>query len=243
MTEPTTPQLTERQVEAIELDLSLHPEPSDVLVPDRFRGYTVALIRDWRALKAKNETLGDVGLRNAQLIDRIRVWSKCADGYPLDEHINNIATENERLREERAKAIKLLSPDVPRTDLCDAARQIVFAHALERGSAEKLQTQNAALREQLAQTQQELADAKADEEYDCNRIKELNARAASVDAIDAFRRAGKNLTLWCTPRAVVVQITLHDEDTSPDIDRSFPTFGEAMRFALQSLQVEQEKPQ
>jgi hypothetical protein len=42
----------------------------------------------------------EVALRNAQLLDRIRLWSKCADGYPLDEHINNIAVKVERQAQE-----------------------------------------------------------------------------------------------------------------------------------------------
>lgn len=43
----------------------------------------------------------EVGLRNAQLIDRIRARSKCADGYPLDEHINNITTQLAQVTQER----------------------------------------------------------------------------------------------------------------------------------------------
>lgn len=49
----------------------------------------------------------EVALRNAQLIDRIRLWSKCADGYPLDEHINNIATKVERQAGEIERLTKL----------------------------------------------------------------------------------------------------------------------------------------
>lgn len=58
------------------------------------------------------------------------------------------------------------------TDLCNVTTE----------SLKKSEAQNAALREQLAQTQQELADAKTDEEYDCNRIKELNARLAQAES-------------------------------------------------------------
>lgn len=54
------------------------------------------------------------------------------------------------------------------------------------------------------------------------------------DTIDNFRASGRNLTLWCTPRAVVVQITLHDEDASPDVDRSFSSFAAAVTFALEA---------
>lgn len=52
-----------------------------------------ALIQTVRALK-------QIGLHNAQLVDRIRTWSRCEDGYPLDEHINNIAADRERLKAE-----------------------------------------------------------------------------------------------------------------------------------------------
>lgn len=45
----------------------------------------------------------EVVLRNAQLLDRIHLWSKCADGYPLDEHINNITTKLEQLQAENER--------------------------------------------------------------------------------------------------------------------------------------------
>lgn len=55
-------------------------------------------------------------------------------------------------------------------------------------------------------------------------------------AIDQLRASGCNVTLWCTPRAVVTQITFHDEDASPDIDKSFATLREAIEFAAASKQ-------
>lgn len=55
-------------------------------------------------------------------------------------------------------------------------------------------------------------------------------------AIDQLRASGCNVTLWCTPRAVVTQITFHDEDASPDIDKSFATLQEAIEFAAASKQ-------
>lgn len=192
-----TPQLTESEVAKVEeRDWFLSAESLEKQVALTITERD-ALVRDWRALKAKNETLGDVGLRNAQFIDRIRVWSKCADGYPLDEHINNIATENERLREERAKAIKLLSPDVPRTDLCDAARQIVFAHALERGSAEKLQTQNAALREQLAHVTASLEELRGLRD---KWLALLNPTSADETVEGAIRNLQQAYTSGTTPQ-------------------------------------------
>lgn len=59
---------------------------------------------DIPALCATVRALKEVGRHNAQLVDRIRLWSKCEDGYPLDEHINNIATQNTALREQLAEA-------------------------------------------------------------------------------------------------------------------------------------------
>lgn len=49
--------------------------------------------------------------------------------------------------------------------------------------------------------------------------------------IDALRLSGCNVTFWCTPRAVVTQVAFHDEDASPDIDKSFPSLKEAISFA------------
>lgn len=52
-----------------------------------------ALVQTARALREKHTRLAKVSGKWANLLDRIRLWSKCADGYPLDEHINNIATQ------------------------------------------------------------------------------------------------------------------------------------------------------
>lgn len=55
-----------------------------------------------------------------------------------------------------------------------------------------------------------------------------------VDAIDALRSQGCNVTFWCTPRSVVTQITFDDEDRSPDIDNAFPSLKEGIEFAARA---------
>lgn len=45
------------------------------------------------------------------------------------------------------------------------------------------------------------------------------AAREEFEQIDRFRASGCNVTFWCTPRAVVTQITFHDNDASPDIDK------------------------
>lgn len=63
---------------------------------------SVALSREERdALCQTVRVLKQIGLHNAQIVDRIRLWSKCEDSYPLDEHINNITVDRERLRASR----------------------------------------------------------------------------------------------------------------------------------------------
>lgn len=60
-----------------------------------------ALCRTVRALREKHTQLTEVSGEWASLLDRIRLWSKCADGYPLDEHINNITTRLAQVEKER----------------------------------------------------------------------------------------------------------------------------------------------
>lgn len=63
-----------------------------------------ALCATVRALREKHTRLAEASDEWASLLDRIRLWSKCADGYPLDEHINNITTQNTALRDQLAQA-------------------------------------------------------------------------------------------------------------------------------------------
>lgn len=96
---PDTETLTEEQVAEIEARLRQwdRGEVSKQTFPVSW-AEADALCRSLRAAWAKIERLDCVGLQNAQLLDTIRAWSKCEDGYPLDEHINNIATQNAALR-------------------------------------------------------------------------------------------------------------------------------------------------
>ena len=57
-----------------------------------------ALCQTVKALQEKFEQLNVVSGEWARTLDRIRAWSKCDDGYPLDEHINNITINCERLQ-------------------------------------------------------------------------------------------------------------------------------------------------
>lgn len=65
-----------------------------------------ALCQTVRVLRAENERLATVSGEWAGLLDRIRAWSKCADGYPLDEHINNITVDRERLQSQLEQVTK-----------------------------------------------------------------------------------------------------------------------------------------
>lgn len=57
-----------------------------------------ALCATVKHLRARHEQLALASGEWATLLDRIRAWSKCKDGYPLDEHINNIIVDRERLQ-------------------------------------------------------------------------------------------------------------------------------------------------
>lgn len=67
-----------------------------------------ALADEVTALREQFARVGEVGLRNAELIDRIRAWSKCADGYPLDEHINNITTQLAQVTQGRVNRPRII---------------------------------------------------------------------------------------------------------------------------------------
>lgn len=95
-----TPILDDDQIAEIEAEptrLNSRFETLVLLTPEK----RDALCATVRALRAENERLTTVSGEWAGLIDRIRAWSKCADGYPLDEHINNITVDRERLRASR----------------------------------------------------------------------------------------------------------------------------------------------
>lgn len=77
-----------------------------------------SLINQNTALREQLARAGEVGLRNAQLIDRIRAWSKCADGYPLDEHINNIATQLAQVTQEQQQCLEVQKRGVHSSTTC-----------------------------------------------------------------------------------------------------------------------------
>lgn len=89
-TNPTTPELlSESEIAEIE-KWKTNSYGSMVNLPVAKRD---AICQTVRALREKHTRLAEVSGEWANLLDRIRLWSKCADGYPLDEHINNIATQ------------------------------------------------------------------------------------------------------------------------------------------------------
>lgn len=51
--------------------------------------------------------------------------------------------------------------------------------------------------------------------------------------LDKRRNEGWSITIWCTQRSVVCQITTPDEfdDASPVVDVTFPDFESAVKFA------------
>lgn len=96
---PTPVELSEADVDRIEAQAkAAQLEPH---APDEWWADIPALCATVRALRKKHSQLGKVSAEWASLLDRIRAWSKCADGYPLDEHINNIATRLAQVEQER----------------------------------------------------------------------------------------------------------------------------------------------
>lgn len=107
----------------------------------------------------------NVGYRNdTEDCGWLLVCQQHYDAEPNKENVGRFITETElqslqsrlaQMGQERDEVIRLLSPDIS-LDLLDAARHLMFDHAVNKRSANKYQTENAALREENARLRQQV---------------------------------------------------------------------------------------